>query len=108
VWRACDCPRAAAPAGLGRARGFAGSAAQHKILGTRPPPSMSARSRDLPNALSVGAGRGATRRARHQRRIDVTVIAGGIAIAAPSSSTSSVLLPRPLRILRRRSERERV
>ena len=37
VWPACACPRAAAPAGMGRAWGFSGSAAQPTLLVTRPP-----------------------------------------------------------------------
>jgi len=37
VWPTCDCPRAAPPAGIGRAWGFSGRAAQPTLLVTRPP-----------------------------------------------------------------------
>jgi len=110
VWRACDCPRAAAPAGMGPAWGLSGSAAQPTFLVTRPPPKMAARSRDLPIALSVGGGARSdrsTRCARHQRRVDHTFVVGGSAIAAPPSSASCIPFPRSARLLRRRSGRER-
>jgi len=107
--RACDCPRAAAPAGMGPAWAFSGSAAQPKILVTRPPRKMAAQSRNLPIAHCVGGKARSDRStgcARHKRCVDDTVVVEGSAIAAPSSLASSIPFSRSARLLRRRSRRE--